>query len=166
MAMKTWTRWAWGLALAASLSPLPSQAETFLGIVTHVTDGDSLWVRPLAGGAPRELRLRDIDAPEICQLFGEQSRNALASRVMHRQVTVRSRARDTYQRTLAQVSLGHEDIAGWMVQRGYAWSYRYRGRAGPFRIQEEQARNARLGLWAGGRPIEPRTFRKQHGRCK
>jgi len=155
-----------GAALAASLLALPLHAATFQGIVTHVTDGDSLWVRPLGGGAPRELRLRDIDAPEICQAFGEQSRNALAARVLHRQVTVRSRTRDNYQRTLAQVGLGGEDVAAWMVGRGYAWSYRYRGRSGPLQAQEEQARHARLGLWASGRPIEPRVFRKQHGRCK
>ena len=166
MAMNALARLAWGAALAASLLALPLHAATFHGVVTHVTDGDSLWVRPLIGGAPRELRLRDIDAPEICQAFGEQSRNALAARVLHRQVTVRSRARDQYQRTLAQVSLGGEDVAAWMVGRGYAWSYRYRGRSGPLQAQEEQARNARLGLWASGRPIEPRLFRKQHGSCK
>ena len=166
MAMNALTRLACGAALAASLLALPLQAATFQGIVTHVTDGDSLWVRPLGGGAPRELRLRDIDAPEICQAFGEQSRNALAARVLHRQVTVRSRARDSYRRTLAQVSLDGEDVAAWMVGRGYAWSYRYRGRSGPLQAREEQARHARLGLWASGPPIEPRVFRKQHGSCK
>ena len=160
------TRLARGAVLAASLLALPLHAATFHGVVTHVTDGDSLWVRPVFGGAPRELRLRDIDAPEICQAFGEQSRNALAVRVLHRQVSVRSRARDNYQRALAEVSLGGEDLAAWMVGRGYAWSYRYRGKGGPYQAQEEQARSARLGLWASGRPVEPRLFRKQHGRCK
>lgn len=166
MSMNALTRLACGAALAASLLALPLHATTFQGIVTSVTDGDSLWVRPLIGGTPRELRLRDIDAPEICQPFGEQSRNALAARVLHRQVTVSSRWRDNYQRTLAQVSVGGEDVAAWMVSRGYAWSYRYRGRSGPLQAREEQARNARLGLWAIGRPIEPRMFRKQHGSCK
>ncbi|MEO8654803.1 MAG: thermonuclease family protein [Ramlibacter sp.] len=160
------TRLARGAVLAASLLALPLHAATFHGVVTHVTDGDSLWVRPVSGGAPRELRLRDIDAPEICQAFGEQSRNALAARVLHRQVSVRSRARDNYQRALAEVSLGGEDLAAWMVGRGYAWSYRYRGKGGPYQAQEEQARSARLGLWASDRPVEPRLFRKRHGRCK
>ena len=47
-----------------------AQARSFEGVVTHVTDGDSLWVRPASGGAPRQIRLQGIDAPEICQAFG------------------------------------------------------------------------------------------------
>jgi endonuclease YncB( thermonuclease family) len=152
-------------ALASGPAATALQAATFQGVVTHVTDGDSIWVHPLRGGPPREIRMRDIDAPEICQPFGEQSRNALAARALHRQVTVRARARDTYQRVLAQVTLGNEDLGAWMVGRGYAWSYGYRGNGGPYLQLQEQARNARLGLWSNGLPVEPRVFRKQHGRC-
>ena len=165
MAMTAIQRLAYGSVLAASLLALPLHAATFQAIVTHVTDGDSVWVRPLSGAAPREVRIRDIDAPEICQAFGEQSRNALAARALHRQVTVHSRARDSYQRLLAQVNLGGEDLGAWMVGRGYAWSYGYRGKAGAYQTLEADARQSRLGLWNAGRPIEPRLFRKQHGRC-
>jgi endonuclease YncB( thermonuclease family) len=143
----------------------PLHAATFQGVVTHVTDGDSIWVRRTSGGQPLEIRLRDIDAPEICQAFGEQSRDALAARALHRQVTVKARARDNYQRILGQVSLGGEDLGAWMVGRAYAWSYGYRGKGGPYLMLQEQAREARLGLWSGARPLEPRLFRKRHGRC-
>jgi micrococcal nuclease len=154
-------------ALAAALLALaaPAQAATFQGVVTHVTDGDSIWVRPDAGGAPRELRIHGIDAPEICQRFGDQSRRALAAQVLHRPVTVKSRAQDSYQRTLAKVSAGGQDVGGWMVRHGHAWSYRFRGKGGPYMADETSARNARLGLWNDAELVNPRQFRKQHGSC-
>ncbi|HXD42999.1 MAG TPA: thermonuclease family protein [Ramlibacter sp.] len=143
-----------------------AQARSFEGVVTHVTDGDSLWVRPASGGAPRQIRLQGIDAPEICQAFGVASRNALAAHVLHRRVAVASRARDGYQRVLGRVSVNGEDLGAWLVSRGLAWSDRYRHRPGPYEPQEARARAARLGLWADGTPLLPREFRKRHGRCK
>jgi micrococcal nuclease len=151
------------LLIAASLCV---QAGTFVGTVTHVTDGDSLWVRPAAGGPPRQLRVQGIDAPEICQAWGRESRDALAAQVLHRQVRVSSRGRDTYRRTLAQVSFAGQDVGEWMVSRGHAWSYRFRRDSGPYSKQELQARGARLGLWGASTPVAPRDFRKRHGSCR
>jgi micrococcal nuclease len=148
------------------LAGAPVQARVFQGHVTHVTDGDSIWVRATSGGAPVEVRLQGIDAPEICQSFGKEARDALAGRVLHRQVAVNSRAHDTYHRVLGQVSAGGQDLGLWMVSRGYAWSYRYRRDSGPYAAAEAQARQARLGLWSlAAQPMEPRVFRKRHGSC-
>lgn len=152
------------MLLAASA--LGVHAGNFAGTVTHVTDGDSLWVRPLAGGPPREVRLQGIDAPEICQAWGRESRDALAAQVLHRQVRVASRGRDTYSRTLAHVSVGGQDMGAWMVSHGHAWSYPFRRNAGPYLLQQSQARSARLGLWGAATPLPPRDFRKRHGSCK
>jgi len=140
-------------------------AHAYEGTVSHVSDGDTLWVRPAGGGAPRELRLDGIDAPEICQSHGPAARDALAGRLLHQQVAVRTRARDGYQRAIARVSLRGQDMNGWMVAQGHAWAHRWRGRAGFYAAQEEQARNARRGLWAQARPVAPRAFRRQHGAC-
>ena len=152
------------IALLA-LSPA-ALARAFQGVVTHVGDGDSLWVRPDSGGTPRQVRVHGIDAPEVCQAFGLPARDALAALVLHRHVAVNSRARDTYSRTLGRVSMNGQDLGAWMVSRGYAWSYRFGRNRGPYAALEEQARRARLGLWAHGMPVEPREFRKRHGGCK
>jgi micrococcal nuclease len=105
------------LALAALLAATPwcVHAANFQGTVTHVTDGDSIWVRPAGGRPHRELRVQGIDAPEICQAWGREARDALAAQVLHRQVRVASRGRDTYRRTLARVSFGGQDLGahGW-----------------------------------------------------
>lgn len=147
------------------LCALGAQARGFHGTVTHLTDGDSLWVRPASGGPAIELRLQGIDAPEICQAFGRRARDALAALVLRRPVAVSTRARDSYERTLAHVEVGGQDVGAWMVERGFAWSYRFRGRGGAYGQQQARARDARLGLWAEG-AIEPRRFRKNHGSCK
>jgi micrococcal nuclease len=160
---RTWRLAAALLLLAAGGC---ARAGNFAGIVTHVTDGDSLWVRPVAGGPPRQVRLLGIDAPEICQRYGPQARDALAAQVLHRQVRVKSRKRDTYQRTLGQVSVDGRDLGQWMVSRGHAWSYRFHRDQGPYAPQEAQARTARLGLWGGPAPLPPRDFRQRHGSCK
>lgn len=140
-------------------------AQPLDGTVTHVSDGDSLWVRPAAGGPPLQVRVQGIDAPEICQPFGRQAREALAARVLHRRVRVSPRARDTYHRTLASVSVDGRDVGAMLVAGGFAWSSGYRGRAGPYAAEETQARQARRGLWSTA-ALEPRAFRRRHGSCR
>jgi micrococcal nuclease len=146
-----------GLALSAS-------AQALSGVVTHVTDGDTLWVRPDDGGKAVKVRVQGIDAPERCQAWGPQAKAALAERVLHRQVQVATRAYDDYQRAVGSLELEGEDIAGWMVREGHAWSYRYRRSLGPYAAQEQEARAAQRGLFAAP-AIEPREFRKAHGPC-
>ena len=147
------------LALAARA------AGTLVGTVSHVTDGDSFWLRPSHGGPPVQVRLHGLDAPEICQPHGHDARDALAARVLHRAVRVRVQARDTYHRLLGRADVQGEDLGAWLVQHGHAWSYRFRGRTGPYAHQQALAQQARRGLWADAAPLEPRVFRKQHGRC-
>ncbi|MFC5496344.1 thermonuclease family protein [Caenimonas terrae] len=152
------------MLLLALSTAAPAGARALSGIVNHVTDGDTLWVRPLHG-APVQVRIRGLDAPEICQAFGPQARDALAGRVLHRAVRVSIRARDVYHRSVGSVSLDGQDVGAWLVAGGYAWSARYRGRSGPYALEEEQARRARRGLWADA-AIEPRSFRRRHGSCR
>jgi endonuclease YncB( thermonuclease family) len=140
-------------------------AADFRATVTHVTDGDTVWVRPAAGGAPIELRLLDLDAPEGCQAFGPESRDALRSRVHGQPVQVRTRGTDDYGRHLARVEHRGEDVGRWMVRNGHAWSMRFHGRSGPYGPVEAQARHGRKGLWAQAGALEPRAFRKRFGSC-
>lgn len=151
--------------LAFALFALAAQAASFRGVVTHVTDGDTIWVRPVGQREAVEIRLVDIDAPEGCQAFGQAAKKALAARVLKQAVVVRTRGRDDYRRTLAQVRHGGRDVGAWLVRHGHAWSTQYRGRPGRYQRLEEEARRARAGLWAARDPQEPRSFRRSHGRC-
>jgi endonuclease YncB( thermonuclease family) len=154
------------LLLLACCGAAAAQAAVFRGTVTHVTDGDTLWVRPAAGGAPVEIRLLDVDAPEGCQRFGAEAKQALARRVLNETVRVRTRGVDDYDRVLARIELRQQDVGGWMVRQGYAWSMRFRDKPGPYARLEQQARAQRAGLWATPGALEPRSFRKRFGRCQ
>ena len=154
-----------GIAALLICLPAFAEANSFDGVVTHVTDGDTLWVRPASGGAPTPIRIDGIDAPEICQEFGRESREALVAHVLHKPVRVNSRAVDDYHRGIGHVSLGGEDVGVWMVSHGYAWSYRFRRDRGPYSSEEARARKARLGLWHTSGALPPRDFRKSHGSC-
>ncbi len=135
------------------------------GIVIHVSDGDTVWVQPLQGTEVYKIRLLGIDAPEICQPWGLQSRAALHAALQGQRVEVSARTHDSYGRLLAQLSFQGVDMGAWMVGQGYAWSYRYQHQAGPYAALEWQAQTQRLGIFAEGRPLQPRWFRKRWGPC-
>jgi len=133
--------------------------------VSRVFDGDTVWVKPLAGGPYRKLRLEGIDAPEICQSGGEASRDVLARRVLNQVVEVRVRAQDDYGRGVARLHHQGDDMAGWMVSAGQAWSSRWRRSLGPFADEEAVARMGKRGVFKDPAAELPRDFRKRHGPC-
>ncbi|HEY8049691.1 MAG TPA: thermonuclease family protein [Ramlibacter sp.] len=149
----------------ALLVPWLAHAENYPAVVSHVTDGDTVWVRPVSGGPPQHIRIDGIDAPELCQRFGPESRSALASYVLHKRVVVLTRGADDYRRTVARLHIGRKDVGAWMVSHGYAWSYRFRSDPGPYARIEARARSAGRGLWAQGDAEIPRDFRVRHGSC-
>lgn len=154
-----------GAAAAVALALAACDARAFAGVVTRISDGDTVWVQPADGErAPFKLRLRGIDAPELCQAWGPQARDALAARVLQRRVEVDVRSRDSYGRALASLRLRGVDVAAWLVADGHAWSTRWRGRA-PYLQEEQAARAARRGLHADAHALEPRRFRRLHGPC-
>lgn len=136
-------------------------------MVTHVSDGDTLWVRPDAGGDAVNIRIDGIDAPEICQAWGAEAQAALASRVLHRAVNVNPRRRDGYGRLLASLSEPGTgaDLGEWMVANGHAWAHQYKRFKSTYGAQLSQAQGARRGLFADAQAVHPRDFRKRHGPC-
>lgn len=155
-----------GLALVLAAAGAWAQARGgFEALVVHVTDGDTLWVRPVTGGPAQSIRIEGIDAPELCQAHGPLARQALADRVTRERVTVAPSGQDDFGRTVARIELADEDIGSWLVMNGHAWSYRFRRHPGPYAQEQAAARSARIGLWQMARPIEPRKFRRWHGPC-
>jgi len=174
--LRTWTaRWrraSAALALLALAAGAPARAEEtrFDGVVTRVSDGDTVWVRPDGvPGAPRrarvKVRLVGLDAPERCQSHGDAAQAALAARVLHRHVSVRRRATDVYGRALGTLWLDGADIGAALVAEGHAWSAAYHGDPGPYAQEERRARAAGRGLFAAAAPVTPREFRRLHGPC-
>ncbi len=158
---------ALALLLALPCGQVGARSLVIDGTVVHVTDGDTLWLRPDgAGEKPFRLRLAGIDAPERCQSGGAQAGAALAARVLHKRVQVITRATDDFQRAVATVHVDGEDVGAWLVLQGHAWTRGYRHAPGPYARQEAEARTARRGVFADPQAQDPRAFRKQHGPCE
>jgi micrococcal nuclease len=115
-------------------------------------DGDSLVVQ-LASG-PVEVRLHAADAPEYDQPGGREAQRALAAHLRRgRSVTLEPVSQDHYERMVAVVRLGDENVDAWLIRRGHAWAYRRYTSDRRYCEWEEEARAAGLGVWAGGKPL-------------
>jgi endonuclease YncB( thermonuclease family) len=116
------------------------------GTVLSVTDGDTIKVQLSSG--PISVRMYSIDAPEKDQSWGLEARAALASRLDRRQVALEVESQDRYERLVATVFLGEENINAWMVSEGNAWAYRDYLKDPSYCYSEADARSRRLGLWS------------------
>ena len=139
-------------------------AAAIEGVTLRVVDGDSLWFTP-TGKPAIEVRLADIDAPELCQPHGREARRALAELVLHKPGRLRVLARDAYGRLVARLDLAGVDVATRMVEEGQAWSSRHRHDRGPLVKQERMARALARGLHAASGAVMPSDFRRSHGPC-
>ena len=159
--------WREVCALGAWLCACATQAHAWQGVVTHVSDGDTVWVQPLQGegGQAHKVRVQGIDAPEHCQVWGAQSQQALQAVLLNQVVDVQGQQHDSYGRLLARVYRQGQDVGAWMVTQGHAWSYHYQHHPGPYEAQQAYAQMYHLGLFTDPRPVEPRWFRKRFGPC-
>ena len=175
MTRPVWARWVLcvALALAAGFAAVaqdgagPLIGTSWLARVSYVVDGDSIWVRPEGGGDRVRLRIDGVDAPEICQSHGPESRDALRALALGQPVRVTVRARDRYGRAIATVVrlAGEIDLGEHMVAEGWAWTDGYGWRPGKYWRAEDSARAAGRGLFAERRPELPADFRHRHGPC-
>ena len=123
-----------------------------LGSVPRIVDADTLEV------AGQKVRLQGIDAPESAQSCrqvgghryqcGEHATQALRTRIGTDAVTCTIEGRDRYMRALGICyAADGTDLNGWLVSQGHALAYRKYSTT--YVPQEDQARAAQAGLWAG-----------------
>jgi endonuclease YncB( thermonuclease family) len=138
---------ATSVACAASPPTEPAAARPVLiGTVTHVFDGDSMVVQLDSG--PVTVRLDSIDTPEHDQPWGRQAAAALAGRIDGQRVALEVVTQDRYDRLVAVVFYGEENVNAWLVERGDAWAYRRYLGGDEYCAWEDAARAARRGLWS------------------
>jgi endonuclease YncB( thermonuclease family) len=131
------------------------------GKVVGVHDGDTLTVMRYGQGV--KVRLNEIDAPELGQAYGRQSKQSLSELCFGRQAEVRKEGQDRYGRTLGRVFCAGTDANAEQLRRGYAWFYQQYGRDPLLKDLEASARSRRVGLWADRDPTPPWNFR--HGKA-
>ena len=85
-----------------------------------------MYVRPIEGGKTVNVRIYGIDAPEICQVGGQQARDALKLRVLEHQVMVQRKATDKYGRIVAEMFKDNVDQGAQMAATRKAWTSRFK----------------------------------------
>ena len=136
------------------------------GMVRAVHDGDTVTLAP--GGACNSslsIRLYGIDAPELGQAGGPESREALA-RILPPEslVEVVPLGQDRYNRVVALLIRKGKNVNARMLESGHAWLFKRYCRAKFCREwarMEKSARSARRGLWADEAAVPPWQWRKQ-----
>ena len=135
--------------------------NTLTGRVVAVHAGDTFTVQ--SEGSLYKVRLSDVDAPEMGQVFGKQARQFTERMVLGRRVQVNVALIDRHGRRVGEVIV--ED--GWvlneeLVHAGFAWYYRVH----PVRNErlqrlEQYAFSKKLGLWVEKEPLPPWEFRRE-----
>lgn len=123
-----------------------------------VQDGDTLTLLD-ASNHQTKVRLAEIDAPELSQSFGNQSKKALSALVFGKSVTVEVATKDKYGRTVGRVFVGAVHANAEVVKAGMAWVYRKYPHSSAMVGHEALAKVSRAGLWAQPEPKPPWEYR-------
>tara|TARA_Y100001935_G_C17090478_1_gene400901 strand:+ start:201 stop:692 length:492 start_codon:yes stop_codon:yes gene_type:complete len=146
-------------------------AEEIIGI-PRIVDGDTVHIKEY------KIRLEGIDAPEIRQKCkkeklkissiigftfykdyncGEVSKENLEAKVDRSIIKCISSSKDRYERYLAKCFKNKINLNRWMVRNGHAVAYRRYSKE--YVIDEEFAKENKLGLWRG-KFLHPEKWRK------
>jgi endonuclease YncB( thermonuclease family) len=146
-------------AISMLLISFSAVSELLKGTVIAIHDGDTLTLK--SSDKERKVRLVGIDAPELGQPYGVESRNALREAVLNRELKVETFKTDKYGRYLGKVSLDGQDINLKQVHTGMAWVYteylRELSKADRsiYLDAEAKSKSEGTGLWKMNEPIEP-----------
>lgn len=142
-----------GVALALAVS-----AEPLRGTVVNIHDGDTIKIKTAAGLV--SVRLQNIDAPELAQPGGHESRDYLRRLAPLGQVlTVQTEGHDKYRRTLGVVWKANLNLNLEMVRNGHAWAYTKYHPEAVYIHGEAEARRSHRGVWAGPVAMAPWDWR-------
>ena len=150
-------------------STVINRTDVLTGRVVRIADGDTVTLLD-SSNAQHRIRLQGIDAPESHQDFGAQSKKSLSDMIFDRQVTAACDKTDQYGRQVCKIVFDGKDINLEQVKAGMAWHYKEYEREQSVTDQqlyaraEDDARNARRGLWTDANPIEPSEFRREEKR--
>ncbi len=153
----------WCICILITLCMM-AQADTLIGVVTKVSDGDTITVvekKPDGKKVVHRVRLKDIDAPEHGQEDWNKSHIFLTNLLWAETVTVEYTEKDKHGRILGDVILNGVSAGDEMVKNGWAWRWRYSTNERIKRMAEE-ARAAGIGLWAKPNPEDPVDWKARH----
>ena len=138
--------------------------SSFSAKVIDVHDGDTITVEDSFRNQVK-VRLAKIDAPELNQESGRESRKHLCDLIEDATVRIERTGKDDYGRILAIVydSDGYE-VNLQMVKDGWAWHFKKYDQSYNYSQAEENAKWQLKGIWRYGTPTPPWEWRKGSNR--
>ena len=141
---------------------IATSVKAELALVTRVIDGDTIEVT--LSGKTESIRLYGIDAPEKKQAYGLSAKDFVEVMVGGKMVDILLvGGKDRYERPVAIVMYGTQNLQEQLLLAGYAWVYPQYCRksfcTAWSTLQGISAGN-RVGLWASPAPVRPWEWRK------
>lgn len=146
--------------LALCLTIQTAKADSLIGQVVSITDGDTLTI--LTESKQKVVvRLNAIDAPEKGQAFSNASKKSLSLICYKQSARLETFGLDKYGRTIGDVTCNEVNANTHQVDNGMAWVYRKYSNDPVLIVLEAQAKNMGLGLWDDPNPVPPWDFKRQ-----
>jgi len=163
------------VAITLALLSIAAHAERLSGTVVDISDGDTLRIK---SDDIHKIRLKGIDAPEMAQSFGPESRRHLVELTFMKEAVADCPQRDHYGRLICTIYIADPacttsncpmtyDVNLAQVKASLAWWYRrYADEQSPvqrasYELAEERMRLARLGLWSRNEAMAPWAWRRR-----
>ena len=124
---------------------------------TGVTDGDTITCLD-AAGQQQKVRVSDIDAPELSQAYGRESRNILADLVFGKSLAIIETGSNSNGFVTCRISVGGKDVARAMIAGGAAWVDPQS--TSSYINDQQDAQKSGKGLWSEPTPTPPWEHRK------
>ncbi|WP_230089459.1 thermonuclease family protein [Herminiimonas contaminans] len=134
--------------------PIQVSAHRVIGIA----DGDTLTL--LVDQKPLKIRLANIDAPEKKQPFGQRSKESLSAMCWGKNAEYMTQSIDRYKRVVALVYCDGAQVNKAQVTAGMAWVYLKYNKDRSLPAAQNEAEQAKRGLWADVAPVPPWEWRK------
>jgi len=145
-----------------------SQPPVINAKVVGVVDGDTIVIEDRKR-RKYQVRLKNIDAPELAQNFGQQAKGHLSALVMGAWVRIVSNHYDKEGNLVGRVLRKRQDVALEMVIGGLAWHFfgfahgQSIAERRFYEAAEQNARRSKFNIWSDSNPVAPWVFRRQAG---
>lgn len=133
-------------------------------LVVKVIDGDTYKV--LLNGKLQNVRLMNVDAPELDQYFGKAARDSVAKLIQGSVIALELHSSDIYGRTLVTATFKGMSLDSLLIAKGWAWFYPSYSKNIDLKYCEAAAKLKGLGLWRCEQIVPPWIWRKLNKRNK
>jgi hypothetical protein len=130
-------------------------------IYPYAHDGDTIEVWDSLQHKQIGLRIANIDAPELLQNFGINSRDSLQKMISNCKMKIKIQNIDKYGRNVSIVYFNDKRFDSISIANGWSYVYRPYLSYPKLLLVEAIARSKHLGVWAIQPQLRPWDYRKQ-----